>query len=362
MQVVGFPFAIVAAVVTVFAFFGGRASDPQLPPAPKAASGRVEVGQVVVRNGPAESTTGPDGLPLQRRETMPTIDLTVLNRGGRRVLLTAARVEVLAHAVLPECAGQGGGGGAVPVSGAYTVELPAAPPGEAARVSRPLHQQVAPDGADRITLRFLALLGGADLSESALYQLRVQIVTSERRPLDVGRFLVAAPGAIERSGATLPESDALLTGPIVAGRLPLTWTWCYRRNLTELRRMLALPGRRSPDVAALAGVVPAAHWRSAMDPTPAREAAVRMLGDRDLNPLGAAFAAASTHDAEFADSVRVEAAARLLASARGALAAGGFSPAISAARASLELQPTPAAKAALADAVRLRNEYVRQQQ
>ena len=200
------------------------------------------------------------------------------------------------------------------------------------------------------------------LSESALYQLRVQIVTSERRPLDVGRFLIAAPGAIERSGATLPESDALLTGPTVNDRLPLTWTWCYRRNLTELRRMIALPGRRSRDVAALAGVVPAAHWRSAMDPTPAREAAVRMLGDRDLNPLEAVFAAASTHDAEFTHSVRMQAAARLLESAQRALAAGGISPAISDARASLELQSTPAAKAALADALRLRDEYVRQQQ
>ena len=75
MQVVGFPFAIVAAVVTVFAFVGDRGSDPQPPPAPKAASGRAEVGQVVVRDGPAESTTGPGGPPLQRRETMPTIDL-----------------------------------------------------------------------------------------------------------------------------------------------------------------------------------------------------------------------------------------------------------------------------------------------
>ena len=242
------------------------------------------------------------------------------------MLLTAARVEVLAHAALPECAGQGGGGGAVPVSGAYTVELPPATRGEVARVTRPLHQQVAPDGADRITLHFAALLGGADLSESALYQLRVQIVTSERRPLDVGRFLIAAPGAIERSGATLPESDALLTGPTVNDRLPLTWTWCYRRNLTELRRMMGCPAvapatwPRSP--ASSGGELAQRDGPHAR----ARGGGAHAWRPR-LNPLEAVFAAASTH-APVTHSVRMQAAARLLESAQRALAAGGISPAI----------------------------------
>lgn len=319
--------------------------------APAGTAGQLLLAQAEVRNGQAAYAPRGDGRDVQTQATMPTIDLTLLNRGTRRVLLTEARLEVVDAAAFPAC--QQGGGGPVPVSGAYTIELPPVPLHGAPVVRRPLHQQIGPDAADRVLLRFAMPVDGRETP--TLYALRVSLVASEGAPIAVGRFVIATPSPPGRSGYVFPEDDRTLEELTRYGPPPLVATWCFRRNLAELRRVSGRPGRRGADVAALRDVTLAPRWDSFADPAPARVAAQRLLtaapSDPDQLQL-ALFAAEQTGDAAFADAMRGRVAGKLLASARRDVARQAWWTAAYRAREALALDPSPEARRLLADAER----------
>lgn len=319
--------------------------------APAGTAGQLVLEQVEVRNGPAIYASRGDGRSVQAQAGMPTIDLTLLNHGTRRVLLTEARLEVVDGAAFPTCSQAGGGD--VPVSGTYTIELPPVPLHGDRTITHPLHQQIGPDEADRVLLRFA--LPVEDRETPTLYALRVRLAASEGAPIPVGSFVISTPSPPSRSGYVFPEDDAALELLTRYEPLSLASTWCFRRNLADLRRVTGRLGRRAPEVEALNDVIVARRWRSLADQTPVQLAAERLLSApvtvRDQVQL-ALFAAKQTGDRAFVEEIGGKAVRNLLAGARRALKERAWWWAAEQARDALALQPSAEARRLLADAER----------
>ncbi len=128
-------------------------------------------------------------------------------------------------------------------------------------------------------------------------------------------------------------------------------TWCGRRNLAELDRLLRYPGKRSSSMAALTDFKPAGWWRSFIDRRPPRAAIEPLL----RAPFGegsvlAVFAAERTGDPARIEEARRRAAALLLEAAENALQSGysyAAAAAVLDARYALLFQPSPQARETL---------------
>jgi len=291
-------------------------------------------------NRPAEMTSG--GF-LQSRASTPQVDLTLRNTGDRDVFLTKARISVDDSAWLPVCIVPGAG--PVPIAGRYSLMLPFLPRAGERVVAKTLHDEVPAGGADRIKLFFQAPQVGED---DNLYALHVELLTDGGEgPIDGGRFLLGVPDAPQRNGEVLPEDSYLLRqGGIYGGRSASVW--CYRHNLAEVRRILARPGRRTAEVASLAGFHPASAWAAFSRGVGAREAVPALLGDRydSYGPTIAVYAAQRSGDPVFVAETRKRAESLLLRRAEQALGPAGSSPmnALVDARAAFSLSPSAAAK------------------
>jgi hypothetical protein len=311
-----------------------------------ASQANIELSEVVVRNGPMVSYLEGDRA-VQTRESTPTVDLTLLNRGTARVLVVAVRVTILAYAEINVCYSQGGGD--VPVTGAYALRLPAPPLPAERHIVQPLHQQIAPDAADRFQFQFAPAV--YSLARVSFYALHISLdTTAPERTVQVGNVLLSVPEPPSRYGNELPEDRRFLSQ---AFTIPptLETTWCYRRNLRQLRHILAVPGRRSSEVAALTQVRPASNWAELADKTPPREAARQLLNGSEKGPTLAITAAEATGDRSFIEEIRQEAARRLLARAkRYSISEAQARAAL--ARASLDAKATPEAWRLLAGAER----------
>jgi hypothetical protein len=309
--------------------------------------GHVEVIVAVPANRPEEIVPG--GSFLQSRATAPQVDLTVRNTGKHAVLLTKARIRVEDSAWLPVCIVPGAG--PVPIAGRYSLPLPFLPrPGERT-VDKTLHDEVPAGGVDRLKIYFQAPKAGED---DSVYALHVELDTDEGRdPIDAGRFVLGVPGPVTRNGELLPEDNYLLsTGGIDPN--PSASVWCFRHNLSELRRVLARPGRRTPETAALSHLRTASYWRRYSSGLPARAAVEALLSDPSIpyGPTVAVYAAGRTGDAKLTEQTRKRAAEILLQRAQRSLGPAGSWPmlAIEEAHSSLNLDPSATAREVLSRA------------
>lgn len=215
----------------------------------------------------------------------------------------------MAGARLGVCYTQGGGD--VPSSKRYQMMLPEFPAAEPRVYHRDLHVEVQPGHGVRPVLSF----SKDDFNASNLYALEVEFVADPGdRVLDAGRFVLGVPEPPSRSGYILPESDSALT--VVRGELPrpnVLVAACFRHNLEQMRRVIAEPGRRSAEVAALTHLRPASNWGAFVDDRPAHQVVSELLesDDRD-GALYAAEVAELEGDPEFAATVRDQAVSQLL--------------------------------------------------
>lgn len=279
-------------------------------------NGRVELTRVVVGNGVA--TYNSFGYSTEQTPaSTPQIDLTVHNRRADTVMLEKAIVRVEDSARFPQCIPPQGGG-PVPVS-RYHVELPLPPTPHGLVEDYSILDRVPPGEDDRPLLLFGARRISTE--EGLLYALRIHILTDHGERIDAGRFVLAVPAALQRYGLEFPEDAHMLRdqAPMIFPKERLGITWCFRRNLAALERLLGHPGRRSEDVTALAHMQLARDWPSYADPRPPRAAAEALLHTMREGPELAAFAASRTGDRRFAAQIRARSAALLLKQAEAEL-------------------------------------------
>jgi hypothetical protein len=347
VQIIGFPLAIVGTIAAIVAIVQALGPDEPSRHRSSPTPGRVALVQVGVRNGAPKRR--PDGTVVNSPKLLPTIDLSLLNHGSRRVLVTSARIDVVGFASLPECAGQGG---EVPISGDYGITLPESRHGT---VRRALHQQIPPDDSDRITLRFS--VPHPQVPESIdLFALRLRLETSEPATVDAGSFVIATPASVERNGLMLPDRDEILAADVTGhDPIPLSWIWCFRHNISSLRSVTALPGRRSPELRVLTDYVPASIWPLVRDAMPPRAAAKALLQPPFLDAELALYAAEQTKDVAFVAKIRRDGASALLEAAREALVSEPDRAAYLARRAQ-QLHPTEEGARLLAEALRREGE------
>jgi hypothetical protein len=290
-----------------------------------------------------------DNHRVPTRATAPQIDLYVRNEGPDTVHLTKVKIEVIEMALLETCIPpQGGGPEAPPFELSYFVNLPINPLPEERTIYRTLSQSVPPGVSGSVNL-YLRTLEAESLSQ--LYALRLTLLSGDTaEPVDVGRYVIGLPGPVSRSGSILPE-DRNAIGNLYGFDSGLESTWCYRRNMAEVSRLLALPGKRSPAMKALESMQPAPNWSTYADPRPPRAAAQALLEPPsflDLPSL-AVFAAERAGNGGFQSEIEERAVAILLRSAEEAI---DFQPlqAILSARAALGFEDSPAGREILARA------------
>ena len=309
----------------------------------KSDDGSIEISQVVLVNGKFDSRFVDNGL-IQTDASTPQIDITVRNSGKEPVLLTQGRVTIEDSERLARC--EYHTGDIVASSKDYALELPEMPTPKESIVVRPLHQEVQPGAVDRF--RILFKVGHPGLN-NYLYALRVGLVTDQASdPVEVGHFLIGLPAP------PTGESPILPGGRLVPGGYEsehLASTWCLRRNLAAVKRLLAAPAKRSPTLASLLPFHFAGWWASFADPRSA-SAAVEPLLQAPVSegPLFAAFAAERTGNRQLAARTRKRAAELLLLAAEEALSSpynGMAGAATIPARQSLSLSPSARAVRAL---------------
>lgn len=278
----------------------------------KSGSGGIEVSQVVLVNGPSD-TRLIDGSFVQTDASTPQIDVTVRNPGKESVLLTQARVTVEDSERLAVC--EYSSGDIIPSSKDYALELPVLPMPKERVVVRPLHQEVQPGAVDRFRVLFKVEHPGLD---NYLYAIRVELVTDQtREPVEVGRFVLGLPAPLIDPGAILPGGSFV---PGVRESERLASTWCLRRNLASVKRLLAQPGKRSPALADLLPFQFAGWWEGFADPRPASAAIEPLLRSPvGFGPVLAVFAAEQTGDRQLVERTRKEAARLLLLGAEESL-------------------------------------------
>lgn len=184
------------------------------------------------------------------------LEIQVHNRGTGRVVISGAVVRVLRMIRLAECTNQG----ELSLSGRYSVALPTT----LSQIEVPLHQQLGPDTADRFSWDFgfptAALqrgpeVGGADRSYVVLF--RAALKSDDRAtPLDLGRFVLGAPAVPQRVVQYWPRAYERARVADLAPFFGSDFRWdshlpCWRTNNASLRAILAQPGARSPDLAAV---------------------------------------------------------------------------------------------------------------
>lgn len=339
--------AVALSVIGGFGYTLGTGALADLLDGPDTA--RLRLGEVVVVNGKS-TFRSVDSSYEQSRDTAPQVDVTVRNTGSSTAWIRKARITVLDSARIPDCVYAGGAGGQIPQSVPYRITLPELPLPSERVIRRSLHEEVGPGDAHRVLLIFQPK---SWVSPNQLFAIQIQLIAEPpRQVFDVGRFVLSVPDPISRAGYVLPEDPEVL-GSGNLGDERLASTWCLRRNLDSVRRITALPGKRSPQTAALEHVRPAGNWRRYANDRPPADAVEPLFNaDEDLVPEApalAAFAAAASGNQALADATRARAADRLLATAREELRGPSRHPegAIRAIRQALALVPSAEAKSLL---------------
>ena len=304
--------AVAGAAYAAFTFLADHTEDL----IGNGDAGDIEVRQVVIANGPVDVRLA-EGALRQTPASTPQLDITVRNTGKEGVLLTKARVEVVDVARLTVC--KYATGDAVSLAGDYAIELPTVPLADERVVVHPLHQEVPAGGVDRFKLWFRTPPQGED---DFVYALRVTLGTDQPgNTVSVGRFVLGVPEATNGGGGRRLPVPPFEPDPNY--QYHLQSTWCLRRNLAELKRVLGREGKRSPEMAALVDLRLSDSWPVFADDRPP-VAAVEPLLNSEVGPpaLLAVFAAERTGDPDLLARTRKRAAALLLRQAEQGLGLG----------------------------------------
>jgi hypothetical protein len=339
---------LIALVALGFAGLGSVGSLLGLSSTDELPAPRLEVHQASPINRP-DVYEADVAAPLQTRPSTPQVAVTVRNRGKEAALLERVRVTIEDSARLPICPYVGAAGPVPGYQHFYPIKLPWLPAPDERVVQHEMHQEVPAGKAGDFTFYFRV---PSDFAAAHLYALRLEvIVDGAERPFDLGHFVVGVPGPVPRTGFYLPESEDLLVDTYEAERTPgsalaLATSWCYRRNLAEMRRVLARPGRRAPAIAALAEVRLVRGWPWLGDSRPARAAIEPLLATEPLQgPVLAVFAAERTGDAQLVEWTRRRAVTQLSSWARRDISHGFVEDwTLAYARAAYEFAPSPKAR------------------
>lgn len=303
-----------------------------------ARKGGLMITQTLVRSGTEEMYDNGSAGGTHTLASSPAIELLLFNSSSRHRLVEGARLTIEKYAHLDLCFNQGGG--PLPEPTPYVIRMPTFPIAPENLIEAHLHDEIDPENADRMVLRFGETRGGGGYD---LYKVRIQLrVFGSRKPLDAGRFVFSVPGQIPSYDGYLPEDNKYLTqfvtGDFRQARLAVTW--CLRRNLASLLSVVTGVGARSPEMELLDHPVIASEWSRVRDYVPA-SAAARMLLENKQGEL-AVFAAEQTGDPGYEANVRKRAVAQLLGAAQAELSANA--PSFSGergVRVALEIEPSP---------------------
>lgn len=345
----GVEVAAAAVVVAGALFAGGRFLFDSGADLLETDSSQVEVRQVVIVNGRGKSRLM-GGRLVEARSHTPQLDITVRNTGKLPALLTGVRISIVDSDRLNVC--EFHTGDMVPVTGKYAITLPILPTPAERTFVHPLHQEVPAGGVDRFKVYFRLPWNG---EHRYLYALDVALVAEDAsKPLEVGRFVLGVPETVAPGVRRLPE------GPDPYGILDdherLLSTWCAKRNMDALERILGREGRRSPSMAAMAAFEPAGWWADFADPRPARAVVEPLLRPSlaGWDPALAVYAAEQTGDRELEAKTRHRVAEILLSQGEDALENLEYGymaqSAVEAIRESLLFEPSALGKALLARA------------
>jgi hypothetical protein len=321
---------------------GGHSAQPS--PAPRL---ELHLAKPVNR---ADVYEAGDEAPVQTRPSTPQIAVAVRNSGRGPALLERVRVAIEDSARLPICPYVGAAG---PVPGyppSYPIRLPWLPAPDELTIRHEMQLEVPPGKLRHFTFFFRT---PPDFAAAHLYALRLELVVDgAKRPMALGDFVIGVPGPVPRTGFYLPEYKHLLVDTYAAAtpdgaNLALATSWCYRRNVAVMRRMLSWPGRRAPAIAALADARLVRDWRQLGDDRPAVAAIEPLLATEFLEgPALAVFAAEQVGDAGLVKRTRRRAAAQLSRWARrNAEEDYVTSWTIAFARTAYEFAPSPRARA-----------------
>jgi hypothetical protein len=275
----------------------------------RSRGGAIEVSQVVLANGRIESRVVDDEF-VQTDASTPQVDITVRNPSKESVLLTQARVTIEDSEPLPIC--RYFGGDAIPSSKDYALELPVLPLPSERVVVRPLHQEVKAGSVDRFRVLFKVAHPGLNVY---LFAIRVELLTDPAQErVGVGHFVVSLPAPPVGTWPILPGGG--LVAGVVSENERLPGTWCLRRNLAAVKRLLARTGKRSPVLDNLLSLQLADWWKRFADPRPA-SAVIEPLLRSSIGeaPVLAVFAAEQTGDQQLVKRTRKEASKLMLFSA-----------------------------------------------
>lgn len=219
------PIVVGVAIAGINGAFKGLTSEEPGP--------EIEALEPVVHNGASdyESINIPNSDFIGSRQTdrsRARVEVRLRNTGERRTVITDAVVTIRKLIAVPPC----GVGGGIEVSNTYEVVLSRhAADGDS--VEFPINQQIAPDGVDRFVFTV-----GHDYEDAGLifvYQLDLAVRhDNEKEPSEVGRVLIALPGA--------PTTDRLYLDSPPAQR------GCGQDVIDSLREAAQLEGVRSPQL------------------------------------------------------------------------------------------------------------------
>ena len=218
------PIVVGLAIAGISGAFKGLTSEDPGP--------AIEALEPVVRNGASdhEIINVPNSDFTGSRQTdrsRARVEVRLRNTGERRTVITDAVVTISKLIAVPPC----GLGGGIEVSNTYDVVLPRhAADGDS--VEFPINQQIAPDGVDR----FVFTVGHDHDAGQVVYQLDLAVRhDNEKEPSEVGRVLIALPGAPTTARLYLDDPP----GP----------RDCGDEVIDSLREAAQLEGVRSPQLA-----------------------------------------------------------------------------------------------------------------
>jgi hypothetical protein len=217
------PIVVGLAIAAITGAFKGIASETPGP--------EIEALEPVVHNGASEHeiVDVPNSRFVGSRQTdrsRARVEVRLRNTGERRTFITDAVVTIRKMIAVPPC----GVGGGIEVSNTYDVVVPRhATDGDS--VGFPINQQIAPDGVDR----FVFTVGHDRDAGEVVYQLDLAVRhDNEKEPLEVGRVLIALPGA--------PTTYRSYLGS------PAAQQGCGGGVIDSLREAAQLDGVRSPQL------------------------------------------------------------------------------------------------------------------
>jgi hypothetical protein len=228
----------------------------QTPAAPPPSSSRASV---TTTNQHGASLEVVDLVVLNGTdwERSPEIQVTLHNTGPQRSIIKRALFRIQSVTAIPVCLTEG----ELLVSKNYDVSLPITAHKGDAPVEKPVSQQLGPDEADRFAFS-LSAPQSVETHASYIYQLQIEFLhDTESTPLTAGNVLVALPGAPGRHGLEFWSKGEASNGKATRTSFDAAYSYlgsdqatvrsCLDSNTSKLRRILALDGARSEELATI---------------------------------------------------------------------------------------------------------------